>query len=99
MKFDMKPRFTHDCPKCHYLGSMLLRFCDADIVDWYRCEEAGGTIVARYGNKGPDYWSRPLHMKFPTVCRLVSTGEYVVDSMSVLSTFMEFSIPAKEVDQ
>jgi hypothetical protein len=49
------PRFLHDCEECvflvHYAGH-----------DLYRCEQGGWrpTIVARFGDDGPDYVSGPV---------------------------------------
>jgi hypothetical protein len=84
----MKPRYTHDCPKCKYLGSMLLRLGDSDSVDWYRCYGSDPSIIARYGNHGPCYWSMPPEMVRPRATKMYSTEEFFVDSMSVLASFM-----------
>lgn len=45
-----KPRFTHDCATCVYLG----RFGDYDL---YHHATGIETVVARYGSDGPDYTS------------------------------------------
>ena len=55
----MKPKWEHDCPKCRYLGSMFMAH---DIADWYECEGVDRSVVARYGNEGPNYWSMPKPM-------------------------------------
>lgn len=52
----MKPIYTHDCPKCKYLGSM---FIGHHTADWYKCTD---TVVARHGDDGPEYWSMPTSM-------------------------------------
>jgi|GEM_PF-2231443 len=49
----MTPKYEHDCEKCEYLGT----FFDYDV---YLCREdrhRGGTIIARYDDEGPDYYS------------------------------------------
>lgn len=48
----MYARFTHDCECCKFLGHRIDH-------DWYICGDLGGmsTLVARYGNDGPEYWS------------------------------------------
>lgn len=44
-------RFRHDCHACVFLGNL-------DGRDVYACPQAGfPTIVARYGNDGPEYAS------------------------------------------
>jgi hypothetical protein len=50
-KMRPKPRYTHDCPRCAFLG------CWAE-YDLYFCSGAGmPTVIARYGNNGSDYSS------------------------------------------
>jgi hypothetical protein len=52
-----QPRFSHDCAKCQFLGIV----CDQDL---YICGARvipglGPSVVARFGNDGPDYTSMP----------------------------------------
>jgi hypothetical protein len=55
----MKPSFTHDCEKCVYIGTTI----GSNLQDWYFCRGCdGGTLIARYGSDGPDYWSSPVCM-------------------------------------
>jgi len=50
----MKPRFQHDCDKCIFLG----HFNEHDV---YFCPKSnGGSLLARYGDDGPDYASSPV---------------------------------------
>jgi len=51
MKYD-PPRFEHDCRCCTYLGQFGAH-------DLYSCNRHGriDTLIARYGNDGPDYVS------------------------------------------
>lgn len=46
------PVFEHDCDQCLFIGHYRGH-------DLYRCPQGGTvvTIVARYGNEGPDYTS------------------------------------------
>lgn len=47
----MEPRYQHDCAMCVYLGQY-------NEYDLYYCAQAGvPTVIARYGNKGPEYTS------------------------------------------
>lgn len=49
MKTLKTPLFTHDCNNCEFLGTFEnhdLYFCDIE-----------QTVIARYGNDGPDYMS------------------------------------------
>lgn len=48
-----KPRFTHDCKRCTFLG----QFGEFDL---YHCDQGSGlipTVVARYGDKPWEYGS------------------------------------------
>jgi hypothetical protein len=46
-----KPVFKHDCDKCLFLDHSIGH-------DLYYCEQYGmETVVARYGNEGPEYTS------------------------------------------
>ena len=47
----MRPFYGHDCATCRYLGST---HDPRGVYDWYACTES---VVARFGNDGPDYWS------------------------------------------
>lgn len=46
-----KPTWKHDCKKCEFLGSTI---GGGRLVDCYVC---GESLVARYGNGGPKYYS------------------------------------------
>ena len=45
-----KPVFKHDCDECVFLGHVVEH-------DFYYCDKSITTLVARYGNDGPDYTS------------------------------------------
>lgn len=50
-----QPRFEHDCEECTWIGT----FVDHDV---YWCPQGGRpTVVARYGNDGPQYSSLDIH--------------------------------------
>ena len=51
----MKPKWKHDCDKCRFLGGM---FMPHGLMDWYLCGTTDRTILARYSDEGPDYWSK-----------------------------------------
>lgn len=46
-----KPRYTHDCTDCRFLGQV-------DKYDLYVCHTDEITGLARYGDRGPEYASR-----------------------------------------
>lgn len=51
------PKFTHDCDKCQFLGTehgQDLYICAARMIPGM-----GPSILARFGNNGPDYASMP----------------------------------------
>lgn len=50
------PLYKHDCNGCIHLGT-------EDKLDFYYCAKCdGGTIIARWSSRGPDYASTPLDM-------------------------------------
>ena len=52
-----KPDWKHDCARCKFLGQTI---GGNKAVDLYYCDSMGGkltTLIARYGNDGPDYLS------------------------------------------
>jgi len=60
----MKPRFTHDCDSCRFLGIVDINDGRHDI---YVCETSllGPTLIARFGNDGPEYCSAPYSLVTP----------------------------------
>lgn len=55
------PHYTHDCKRCQFLGQTI---GGGRITDLYFCDRPGDhdrkrspTLIARYGNDGPDYYS------------------------------------------
>lgn len=86
MKQWMKPKWTHDCKKCEYLGSMFL---GRGLADWYECKGSDPSIIARFGDDGPDYWSMPKDMALDA--RYLTTqdvdGNPGYSEMSVLAQF------------
>lgn len=80
----MQPKWTHDCEQCRFIGAM---YSGRDLFDWYIC---GNTVVARYGNDGPEYWSSPRdvveddkHLNISD-----SSGFRRIYGMNVLARFM-----------
>lgn len=65
-----EPEYTHDCEKCVFLGRS---YSDKKTFDVYYCLQGGfhPTIVARYGNSGPDYYSGK-HLPL----NIIETGKY-----------------------
>ena len=80
----MKAKWIHDCGSCKYKGSM---HSDRGVFDWYVCNDS---VIARYGDDGPEYWSMPTDM--------VNNDDYLIardtnhyrgiHSMIVLARFM-----------
>ena len=67
----MKPNYKHDCDACRFLGSVTgpnprLAMENPPLVtlDLWFCERAelGGSVIARYGNDGPNYNSSPIKL-------------------------------------
>lgn len=52
--------YIHDCDSCRYLGTAILQ---GRTWDYYFCKDIlEGTIIARYGNDGPEYSSSLIHL-------------------------------------
>jgi hypothetical protein len=51
------PKFTHDCDKCQFLGTE--QGCDLYICASRMIKGLGPSIIARFGNDGPQYASVP----------------------------------------
>lgn len=49
-----EPQYEHDCEKCVYLSD----YGDYDLY-WCPQDPVGETVLARFGNEGPDYVSCP----------------------------------------
>ncbi len=57
---DGTPYFTHDCDKCVFHGSAKI---EGELYDFYSCPRDDAdyvSIIARYGDEGPEYASMPL---------------------------------------
>jgi len=54
--------FTHDCNECTFLGSISAEeTTHGTPLDVYvHADECDPTIILRYSNDGPDYYSFPL---------------------------------------
>jgi hypothetical protein len=83
----MNPKWTHDCDKCKYLGSMVVL---SDTLDWYTCGvDFQQTVIARYGDDGPAYWSMPTgHLRTGGDAALKSDGDFVYVGMNMLADAM-----------
>jgi hypothetical protein len=58
--------YEHDCHWCVFIGHYAG-------YDLYRCSQSGKpTIVARYGNGGPDYRSGPSQVVYDIEVRALS---------------------------
>lgn len=54
----IEPMFTHDCDECVLVDQLAWAGLPSDI---YCCRKQGyATIIARYGDDGPDYTSWPI---------------------------------------
>jgi mono/diheme cytochrome c family protein len=81
-----EPYFKHDCAKCHYLGSMHMD----QPYDWYVCgDKDSGSVIARYGNEGREYWSHMPSMVLNDRHLYTKHGDkLVVNGMVVLARHM-----------
>ena len=57
-----KPAHKHDCNKCTFLGTILVKHVDETTekgveVDMYHCDGSIPTVIARYSSDGSDYSS------------------------------------------
>lgn len=50
-----EPRFQHDCDACRFLGTYFDH--DVYVCMNYSTDRAHGSVIARYGDDGPDYLS------------------------------------------
>ena len=53
----MKPRFTHDCTRCRFLGTTIV---GARLYDLYFCEASDDLVTARFGDDPSDCYTLPL---------------------------------------
>lgn len=53
------PKFKHDCERCEHLATITIPYRDREEeFDLYHCPGSlGGTLVARFGDDGPEYAS------------------------------------------
>ncbi len=87
----LNPRFRHDCEACAFLG----HFRGYDV---YHCENeafshlTGGSLIARHGDEGSDYWAMQKNMFISIV------DQSVVDrygSKSAMAAAYEALFPEK----
>lgn len=53
-----KPTYQHDCDNCRFMAH-------ADGKDWYVCAPVAhgrGSVIGRFGNDGPEFWSMSADM-------------------------------------
>jgi len=84
----MKPKWKHDCTKCRYLGSMSM---SRGFADWYECEGTDRSVVARFSEDGPDYWSMPKDMVTDDrymLARSASDDTVGLSHMQILAQYM-----------
>jgi len=57
------PTYIHDCQDCKFLGTVTIHNSPVrcTVADLYYCnpsnQELSGTLIARYGDEGPNYSS------------------------------------------
>lgn len=83
----MNPKWKHDCPKCEYLGSMVVT---GNMLDWYTCGvDFQKTVIARHGDDGPEYWSMPVNiMRSVGDMARKSDNSFVYNGMNMLADAM-----------
>lgn len=78
----MTPFFKHDCTKCTHLGSVHVKGTPYDL---YSCPRGalGTTLMARWSDDGPDYYSAPVGCVDPLhsaaairIAQIAYEGEY-----------------------
>ena len=62
----------------------------SDMLDWYTCGvDFQQTVIARYGDDGPAYWSMPTgHLRTGGDAALKSDGDFVYVGMNMLADVM-----------
>lgn len=59
MSTKITPTHTHDCDKCRFITATYSDH--GETYDWYICGPSNSlSIIGRYGNDGPSYWSMDL---------------------------------------
>jgi hypothetical protein len=61
-----KPEWKHDCKGCKFLGQTI---GGGRLVDCYVCSQGNlqmATLVARFGNDGPEYYSTDPNFAHPS---------------------------------
>lgn len=66
-----KPEYRHDCDSCRFVGNLYGREVNEAqrSYDVWVCPSRsglGGSLIARYGNDGPEYASWPLSASMVT---------------------------------
>jgi len=78
------PTYLHDCNHCKFLGTINV---DDQIADLYYCnplkKHLSGTVIARYGNEGPNYSSGMGFAVISPVLALAATRAIVLGYMDV----------------
>lgn len=79
----MKPLYQHDCTMCIYLKSAEV--CQK-VYDFYYCggsdNHLSATVIARFGNDGPDYFSG---VSFSTINPMLALATTVAMARNLLS--------------
>lgn len=81
----LKPVHRHDCEKCKYLATLTTH---DGVADWYTC---GKTILARFSDEGPDYWSMERSMVTNDnylVIRNIDTQQYALNEMHIIARWL-----------
>lgn len=90
MSCKLRPRHRHDCDDCEFLGvadGTNPGGDDSDDFDlWFcaRCDE--GSLIARYGNDGPNYISSPISILRRNLAELRIPHPALAWALSILDT-------------
>lgn len=93
---NMKPTYTHTCPKCRFLGATwkpgTAQAEDDRVIDWYVCEGQDPSVIGRSSSHQSDYWSSPRGMVTPEWCMQESvdpaTGDRALAQWRIIALFM-----------
>lgn len=90
-----KPRYTHDCDKCTFLGSVTYPGPLADgttplrNADLYYCTNSieGGTVIARESSEGSEYASVPTKILEDHYLKMSKVGHFSTSAPALIAAY------------
>ena len=86
----VKPHYEHDCKKCMYLGDFIH---DGILYDLYVCSHQNmeiDTLIARYGDDGPEYGSGVYFIKtIPTIAEAYKRAKDIGYKLDKIHSYLD----------